>query len=154
MAKSKASIPGAVPALCSIDWSVGPNSAKPAISRWQSIRFENQLSECFQMSVHEFVSKSVSVALVISCDFSRHYKAQFIFTIVFSNERNLLQNTLSVGHDSWDIVLTISSLVAILRLLANGRGCASLFTATIGDCSQGTFMIVLRNDRIPKGNRV
>jgi hypothetical protein len=58
------------------------------------------------------------------------------------------------GHDSWDIVRSILSLTAILQLLAFGRGCALLLTAAIGDCRQGTFVIVLGNDQILKVNSV
>jgi hypothetical protein len=80
--------------------------------------------------------------------------AKFILAIIFQMKEICCKTPHQCRRDSWDIVLTISSLVAILQLLANGRGCASLLTAAIGDCSQGTFMIVLRNDQIPKVNRV
>jgi hypothetical protein len=72
----------------------------------------------------------------------------------FPSEKIFCKTPRLFRHDSWYIVLTISSLMTILQLRANGRGCASLFTAAIGDCSQGAFMIVLRNGQIPKVNSV
>jgi hypothetical protein len=69
---------------------------------------------------------------------------QFIITIIFSMERNLLQNAPRFRYDSWNVVLTIPSLVAILQLLANGRSCASMLTAAIGGCTQGIFVIAVK----------
>jgi hypothetical protein len=73
---------------------------------------------------------------------------RFIITIIFQVKELCCKPPFRFRYDSWDIVLTIPSLVA------NGGGSASVLTAAIGECSQGTFTIVLRNDQIPKVNRV